>query len=912
MEKLSNLVNQFKGHVLILHEIWRVIKQSSKLRQFFAAVMIIVMLALVSAVPSASATGTKQVKKVLLIHSFEPYLPYSITINQSIRSAMEADETFSMDFYTEYLDLARYSEEEYPKRLLEILRYKYFKKNLDLVFVMLNPALDFVTKHSWEIFSDIPIVFCTIEEKQIQERGLSPNITGVFMQMDPKGTLEAALRLQPDTRKVIVIGGIHPNDKVYENTVRQAFKEYESRLDISYLTDMSLGAILASVRTLPKNTIVLYITMFQDGTGKALVPRDVLAAIARTSNVPVYAMLESYMGHGVVGGHIVSFEEQGKKAANIGLRVLHGEKPAEIEISPADTNVYMFDWRQIKRWGMNEQNLPPQSTVLFRKLTVWDEHKWKILGVVVFCLIESLLIAILLIQRATRRKIEDALRESERKYRNIFENALEGIFQTTPDGLFISANPALSRMCGFDSPQEMMKSVTNIAGQLYVNPEDRIKLKVLHENQMFVEGFETQIYNKNSEKIWVSLNERSVLGAKGELLYYEGTIEDITARKHLESQLRQSQKMEAIGTLAGGVAHDFNNILTAITGYGNLLQMDIGDDIKRRHYAEQILVASKKAANLTQSLLAFSRKQTINPKPCKLNDILQSIEKLLRRLITEDIEFKIVFADPDVTIMADANQMDQVLMNLTTNARDAMSHGGSLTIEAKSVFLEGEFLQNYGFGKPGQHALISITDTGIGMDEKTREKIFEPFFTTKEVGKGTGLGLSIVYGIVKQHDGHINIYSEPGKGTVCKIYIPAIKTQAEELRLPDRDVKGGTETILLAEDNDQLRNLTKEVLLANGYTVIETNDGEQAIERFIKNKDIIDILILDVVMPKKNGKDVYDAVQKLKTGIKVLFTSGYTGDIVLNKGICNGEANFISKPFSPNDLLLKVREILDK
>jgi|GEM_PF-1015490 len=912
MEALFNSANQLRRCVLILHKVLcYAIKPSSKLRQFFVAVMIITMLVLVSVAFSVSVASTKQAKKVLLIHSFEPYLPYSIAINQSIRSAMEADETFSMDFYTEYLDLARYSEEDYPKRLLEILRHKYSKKSLDLVFVMLNPALDFVTKHPQELFSDIPIVFCTIDESQIKERGLSPNITGVLMQMDPKGTLDAALRLQPDTHNVIVIGGTHPNDKVYENTVRQAFKKYETRLDISYLTDMSLGAILASVRTLPKNTIVLYISMYQDGTGKALVPRDVLAVIARTSNVPVYGMLESYIGYGVVGGHIVSFEEQGEKAANIGLRVLHGKKPAEIPMSPG-SNVYMFDWRQIKRWGMNEQNLPPQSVVLFRKLTIWDEHKWKILSIIVFCLIESLLITILLVQRVTRRKIEDALRESEKKYRNIFENALEGIFQTTQDGLFISANPALSRMCGFDSPQEMMTSITNIAGQIYVNPEDRTKLKVLHEDQLFVEGFETQIYNKNGGKIWISLNERSVLGVNGDVLYYEGTIEDITARKHLESQLRQSQKMEAIGTLAGGVAHDFNNILTAITGYGNMLQMGMGDDNKRRHYADQILVASKKAANLTQSLLAFSRKQTIDPKPCTLNTILQGIEKLLRRLVTEDIEFKIVFADPDITIMADANQMDQVLMNLVTNARDAMSNGGSLTIEAKSVFLEGEFLQNYGFGKPGAHALISIIDTGIGMDEKTREKIFEPFFTTKEVGKGTGLGLSIVYGIIKQHNGHINIYSEPGKGTVCKIYIPVIKAQAEELGLPDRDVKGGTETILLAEDNDQLRNLTKEVLLANGYTVIEANDGEQAIERFMENKDVIDILILDVVMPKKNGKDAYNAMQKLKTDIKVLFTSGYTGDIVLNKGVCNGEVNFISKPFSPKDLLLRVREILDK
>lgn len=868
------------------------------------------MLALSILSPSAYASS-KQIEKVLLIHSFEPFIPFSVSVNQSIRSTLESDQTVSIDFYSEYLDLARYPENDYPQFMLGYLRHKYAKKHLDLIFVMFNPALDFVLKYADELFPDTPIVFCAVEKHQIEGRSLRPSITGVLTEIDPKGTLDAALRLQPDTQKVIVIGGSHRNDKAYEAKVRLAFKEYEEKLDFTYLTDMSIGAMLASIRTLPKNTIVFYITMFQDGTGRAVLSRDVLALIARTTNAPVYSMFEPQIGYGIVGGNIISFEEQGKEAAQMGLEILHGRRPADIPISVSHS-AYVFDWRQLKRWNLSEGNLPPKSIVMFRQLTVWDEHKWKILGVIAFCLIESVFIAILLAQRVKRRKVEDALRESENKYRNIFENSPEGIFQTTSDGLFISANPALARMCGFTSPQEMISSITNIGRQLYVDPEDRIRLKALLEEQLFAEGFETQLYNKKGDVLWVSINERAVLDAKGDLLYYEGTIEDITARKHLESQLRQSQKMEAIGTLAGGIAHDFNNILTAISGYGSILLMDTGDHDKQRYYAEQILTASKRAANLTQSLLAFSRKQVVELKPCTLNTILRSIEKLLRRLITEDIDLKIVFADPDVTIIADQTQMDQVLMNLTTNARDAMPKGGNLTIEAKAVFLEGESLQNFKVGASGEYALISVTDTGFGMDEKTREKIFEPFFTTKEVGKGTGLGLSMVYGILKQHNGHIDVYSEPGKGTICKVYIPSTKAQAEDLRQIDRKVRGGTETILLAEDNDQLRRLTREVLLTNGYVVIEATDGEDAVERFMEHKDTINLIILDVVMPKKNGKDAYDAMQRVRSDIKVLFTSGYTGDIVIDKGIYDGEVNFISKPFSPKDLLFKVRYILDR
>lgn len=511
-----------------------------------------------------------------------------------------------------------------------------------------------------------------------------------------------------------------------------------------------------------------------------------------------------------------------------------------------------------------------------------------------------------------RRQMEKALIQSEEKYHDIFENAVEGIFQTTPEGRYLQVNPALAKMYGYESPEELIASVHDIGRQVYVNPEDRILLQDFIGKKGFFEGFEAQQYSKDGSKIWTSSNARAVLDADGNTLYFEGTVENITDRKLLESQLLQAQKMEAIGTLAGGIAHDFNNILSALIGYGNLLHMKMDNDDPLKIYVGHMLAASEKAVNLTHSLLTFSRKQVIKLQPQKVGAMIRAIEKILLRLLTEDIELNVMTSDMDPTVLADVTQIDQVLLNLATNARDAMPQGGTLRIETGEVEINQEFTKSYGYGEPGKYALISISDTGTGMDEKTRQKIFEPFFTTKEVGKGTGLGLSIVYGIIKQHNGYINVASELGKGTTFHIYLPVVKTATEERKLASITAEGGTETILIAEDNHDLRKLLVEVLSGKGYTTIPATDGEMALALFMENKDTIDLLILDVVMPRMNGKEVFDEVKKERPDVKVLFTSGYTGDVVLDKGVYGDAVDFIQKPVSPNELLVKIREVLDK
>jgi len=346
-------------------------------------------------------------------------------------------------------------------------------------------------------------------------------------------------------------------------------------------------------------------------------------------------------------------------------------------------------------------------------------------------------------------------------------------------------------------------------------------------------------------------------------------------------------------------------------GYANLLQMQMGQNDPSRVYVDQILASTAKAANITQSLLVFGSKQTMEMKPHKITTIVKDVEKLLQRLMPEDIELTIKLGD-DATVRADMTQIDQVLINLATNARDAMPKGGRLTIETGRVVIDEEFRRTYGYGKPDAYALILVTDTGTGMDERTQEKIFEPFFTTKEPGKGTGLGLSIVYGIIKQHNGYINVSSRPGEGSAFLLYLPEVKETPREARSAVRKAKGGSETLLLAEDNADIRAVMSGILSMSGYTVIEAVNGRDAVEKFSEHKNQIALIILDVVMPEKNGKEAYEEIRTMRHDIKALFMSGYTADIVLDKGVFGEALDYIAKPIAPNDLLHKVRNILDR
>lgn len=502
--------------------------------------------------------------------------------------------------------------------------------------------------------------------------------------------------------------------------------------------------------------------------------------------------------------------------------------------------------------------------------------------------------------------------EELERFKRIIDDAFDLITITDRDGNIIYVNKAFETVTGYERDEVIGKKPNFLRSELREEePYTEDTWKKLSEGLPWREEFINK--RKDGRLFTVSTVIFPIISSDGNVTHFVAIQRDITEERKLYEQLLRSQKMEAIGTLTGGIAHDFNNILTAIVGYANLMHMKMGEDDPLRANVEQILRASERAVNLIQSLLAFSRKQIMEPSSVNLNHIIKTVEDLITKVIGEDIELKTILTDKDLTIMADSGQIEQVLINLCINARDAMPKGGLLTISTKLMELDKEYIKAHGYGKEGMYALISITDAGIGMDDKTREKIFEPFFTTKEVGKGTGLGLSIVYGIIKQHNGYINVYSELDKGTTFKVYLPVVESEVKQAKAETiSSLKGGTEAVLVVEDDVILRKLIKDVLEGVGYKVIMAEDGEKAIERFMERKDEIKLALLDVIMPKKNGKEVYEEIKKIRPDIKVLFASGYTGNIIDKKEMFEEGLEFLLKPVSPKELLRKVREVLDR
>lgn len=637
-----------------------------------------------------------------------------------------------------------------------------------------------------------------------------------------------------------------------------------------------------------------------------------------------------------------------------------------------------------------------------------------------------------------RMRAEEALREAETNYHSIFDNVVEGLARATPEGRFLTVNPALARMLGYSSPAELVASVTNLGTQLYVDPACRGKLLRILQEHGFLQAYEAEARRKDGTRIWVSISSSVVRDPNGAILYFESVIEDVTERKRaeaalraseerfrrlvdqaadaiflfdrkgrlvdvnqracqslgyrreellaldisevqsgltrekldelrnrlvhgppvtledhhrgrdgalfpvevrigliesegrglmlalarditdriaLETQLRHSQKLESVGKLAAGVAHDFNNILTIIQGYANVLQRRPGSEAMMGEGLVQISQAAQRAANLTRQLLAFSRKQLLQPRPLDLNEAVIGVTRILERVIGENIALEFGAAPGLPCIQADPSMIEQIIMNLVVNARDALPNGGGIFLTTELVEVTEAYRRRNPEATLGRYVCLKVRDNGLGMDAATLSRIFEPFFTTKDVGKGTGLGLATVYGVVKQHHGWIEVTSEPGRGSTFRVLLPAMADATPapipESAPPTASLEG-RETILLVEDEPMLRSLTSQVLQSYGYRVLEAGSGREALSVWRVHQAEIELLVTDVVMPEElNGCELARRLQGEKSDLKVIFTSGYSEEVMGPDSVLVPRTNFLAKPYRPATLVKAVRDCLD-
>jgi len=516
-----------------------------------------------------------------------------------------------------------------------------------------------------------------------------------------------------------------------------------------------------------------------------------------------------------------------------------------------------------------------------------------------------------------RRRAEEDLRQSEQKYRDIFDFATVGIYQSRDDGSLITVNAPLARMLGYDSPEDLMKSNLD---DIYMDPAERREWISRYEPGEKGHRRELRWKKKDGKPIWLELNARTIRNADGSTRYIEGFVHDITDRRESEEekrrlleQLVQSQKMEAVGQLAGGIAHDFNNLLTAITGYSELLLGELPPEDLRRSHAEEIRKAGELAASLTQQLLAFSRRQVLEPKILDVNTVVSDIERMLRRLIGEHIELK-TRKEPDLwKVRADPGQIEQAILNLVINARDAMPHGGTLAVETYNRRLDESYAASHVPMQAGEYVEVAVIDTGSGISDEVMARLFEPFFTTKEVGKGTGLGLSTTYGIVKQSGGYLWCESEVGRGTTFHVYLPGVEEPVvhPEPRTAPPPIHPGDETVLLVEDEPEVRSLVQRILKTQGYTVVTAANPDEALAVAREFKGTIQVMVTDVVMPGMSGLQLAERLMPTRPNMRVLFVSGYTHDAIGHHGVLDPGTAFLPKPFTPNALARKVREVLE-
>jgi hypothetical protein len=842
--------------------------------------------------------------------------------------------------------------------------------------------------------------------------------------------LDLALRLQPDTQRVEVVVGCSPVEKYWVGQLQQDFLRYGQRVQIDYLTGLTVKEVLRRVAALPPHSIVLNTFFFEDAQGQFFLEEEALDLIAGAADAPVYAIYSNDIGHRVVGGRMTDPEKLGGRIAKAAVRVLAGENagsiPIELDNSAQDT----VDWRQLQRWNISENRLTPTTVELFREPSVWERYRYLIMAMISFSVLETILILALLFSRrqqkfaekalrqekalaeavieslpgvfvlqdragknlrwnknaekfgryeltdapilnnvadsykeaaqrvkdevfehgsgdleaemlvrnggtspyyftgvrveleghpyiaivgidlTDRRQAEEDLRRSEAELRSFVKNAPYGIGSISVEqDRFLRTNPALVKLLGYKSEAEVL--ALTLSHDLYFDG-DASGFRAQSTRADFFSAVEFTWRRKDGKPVSVQASGRrlSSPGIGGDVL--EIIAEDVTARRLLEEQLRHSQKMEALGQLAGSVAHDFNNLLGVIIGYSELLSAELGPEGRVGARLETVKKAGVRAASLTSQLLAFSRRQVLEPRVMNLNALVTETQKMLQRLVGEDIEQKIVLDPALGKTKADPGQMTQVIMNLTVNARDAMPSGGKLTFTTANVsFNDGTTF--YGVDVPaGEYVMLSVSDTGTGMDKETQRRLFEPFFTTKIAGKGTGLGLATVFGIVKHSGGYVFADSAPGQGTVFRVYLPRINQPEEKAPAqPEKilPVPSGSETLLVVEDERPFRELLHEGLQSRGYRVLVASNGVEALQVAEQYEGPIRMLITDVIMPQMSGPELAKSLIKVRGNIDVLYMSGYADDKLGPLVGSNGELTLIQKPFYLNDLVQRIQEI---
>lgn len=862
--------------------------------------------------PRWSQGGSHYYKhNVLIIHSYHKDMEWVEQIQEGIVEEFKKED-LSVDFKVEYMDSKRYSSAVYYDMLKALWQYKYQQSQFDCIIVSDDNALNLLLSIRDDIFPGVPLVFCGINLYDPDRFSPYNNITGVVESFDLTGTLDIIKKLFPTRRNLFIINDTTVTGKANKSRLEAIAYDYSTHFNFVYVGNLSTATLTTSLESLSEDTAILLMSYTRDRDGKVLRYRDAIRLVSTNAKNPVFGVWSFYLNKGIVGGSLVNGQSQGQRAAYLCLKILSGIPASALRIIEKSPNLPMFDQTELDRFSISTSVLPPGSIITNIPITLWNTHKYKIIFYASVVILQSFLIGLLVYNARKRFAGEKRLLKTKKNLSTTLESLQEGVISLDSNFTIIQINSSAASLFELPPAQLLAQNFPNLIMRLDPELGSQFQQTIKHchntgENIDFPENTRLTL-SKGQPKIMSG----SCAPTRDDANAIIGVVlicNDVTENKSIQAMLNQSRRLEAIGHLAGGVAHDFNNILTGISGYAEMLSLQLKDDEKKRVSALRILQASNRAADLTKQLLSFARKGKVISSPIDCHIALKTVIGLLKRSLDKNIALSSHFNAEYPVIIGDPTQLENILLNLGINGADAMEKGGQLTMATDNIVLESPFPCEFGeILPPGLYLCISIRDTGHGIDPESCRIIFEPYYTTKERGKGTGLGLAAVYGAMKEHGGGLQLQSELDTGTVFSLFFP-VETEKLPKAMERHFTESGDETILVVDDEQLILSATKGLLSELGYQVLQAKGCERALKVYENNQEDIDLILLDMIMPEVDGTDCYKKLKTINPEVKVVICSGFSKASRFRAVEQLGVSGFLQKPYSAADVNTIIQQV---
>ncbi|SOB60740.1 PAS/PAC sensor hybrid histidine kinase [Pseudodesulfovibrio profundus] len=875
------------------------------MRKFYYSTIILMLLFVV---PCAAA-AEKEKKNILYLNSYHHGYEWSDAILEGVRSVLDESD-YKINLQVEYMDVKRFSYDDVSAMLLRLYREKFLNENFDVVMVSDNDAYRFATENREELFPGVPLVFCGVND--FNATMLQDNVTGVEENFDLQLTLDVALKIHPNKKRMVVVGDKSTAGVTIRAQIEAVMPQYADRLDVEYWTDMTLEQVLDKLETLSSDSFLFFIPFYHSIKGQFYTAEETMQAIYKESTLPIYTAWEFLLGHGAVGGHMLSGFRHGQKAASMSLRILRGEEATAIPVLREPTGEYAFDYHALWRLNISQELLPKNSRIINAPSPFYELPKQLLWTMVIGFLIVLVVLFFLVITMLERRKVERKILDQLAFQETLMDAVPLLVSWKDREGRYLGTNQAFAEFFGFEhgdsvvslSSNEVMRDPTHVAWAT------RADMQVITKQQAF-RKVRRNLTDAEGNQAWLEINKVPIRDQAGNIVGVLSTAENITKEQDLEKQLLQSQKMEAIGTLAGGIAHDFNNILTSIINSTELAISDIEPDSVTSKDLLRVLKAARRGGRVVKQILAFSRPSTEGFRPTDVGSVVSEVLGLMEASMPGNIQVRSSIRSNLPMVHADPTQLHQVAMNLCTNAFHALrQEGGAIEAHVDTVLLDEEQARILSL-EPGEYVLMAIQDDGPGIPPEIMDKIFDPFFTTKDKTEGTGLGLSVVHGIIRSHRGGLQVLSPPEGGTVFEIYLP--KAEKEVIVGVDgaaAKARRWAHILFIEDDYDQLAT-TPRLLETMGYEVTAIGAPEDALVKVKGMSHLFDLVITDYDMPGMSGTQFASQLIELTPNLPVILVSGREDASAAAARLPNIKAVII-KPYDKDTLSAAISGVIDE